>query len=259
MDSSSKESIEDIPWYHANLTRNGAEVLLLAYGCEGSYLLRPSKNNPGNYTVSVKSVDSVRHFPLVYDKRKFVFGVGEFFNVEQLLEHFQNFPIIAGDTGQAVTLAYPYPSTVKEPSVYEDITRHVVRGSSLKCHTFSNPISPEKVSSDMDWSVASKEGFLTKRGAVHKNWKRRWFVTNRYMLQYYNQRGDKKPLRVLDLRLAEEVFKNDTCGKPNAFSLVFPDRTFFLYADSVREMQEWIELLKWKLNKVKLKTRCDTL
>ena len=46
---------------------------------------------------------------------------------------------------------------VKEPSVYEEITRHVVRGSSLKCHTFSNPISPEKVSSDMDWSVSKKQ------------------------------------------------------------------------------------------------------
>lgn len=39
---------------------------------------------------------------MVYDNRKFVFGVGEFFNVEQLLEHFQNFPIIAGDTGLVI-------------------------------------------------------------------------------------------------------------------------------------------------------------
>ena len=28
---------------------------------------------------------------------------------------------------------------------------------------------------------------------------------------------DKKPIRVLDLRLAEEASKNNTCGKPNAF------------------------------------------
>lgn len=235
-------------------------MLLLEYGCEGSYLLRPSKNNPGQYTISVKSVNSVRHFPLVYDDIKFVFGVGEFFNVEQLVEHFKNYPIIAGDTGQAVTLAFPYPSKVDELSVYEDITRHVVHSGSFKCHTLSNPSSPIKELPDVNWSVASKEGFLTKKGAIHKNWKRRWFVTNRYTLQYYNQRGDKKPLKVLDLHLAEEAVKNETCGKPNAFSLVFPDRTFFLYADSKQEMQEWIDLLSWKLrNKVKLKKRCETV
>ncbi|XP_078344483.1 dual adapter for phosphotyrosine and 3-phosphotyrosine and 3-phosphoinositide-like [Oculina patagonica] len=243
MDSSRMKKIEDIPWYHHNMTRNSAEVLLLHYGCQGSYLIRPSKGNPGHYTVSVKSLDSVKHFPLVFDNKKFVFGVGEFFNVEQLVEHFQNYPIIGGETGQPITLAYPYPSKVDEPSVYDDISRHAVCGSSYKCSTDSHEEEPK----DIDWSVASKEGFLTKQGAIHKNWKRRWFVTNRNTLQYYNERGDKKPIKVLDLRLAEEASKNNTCGKPNAFSLVFPDRTFLLYADTEQEMQEWINLLKWKL------------
>ena len=32
-----------------------------------------------------------------------------------------------------------------------------------------------------------------------------------------------------------------------SFSLVFPNRTFFLCADTEQEMQEWIDLLKWKL------------
>lgn len=44
-----------LSWYH-DLTRNSAEVLLLAYGNQGSYLIRPSKNNQGNYTISVRSV-----------------------------------------------------------------------------------------------------------------------------------------------------------------------------------------------------------
>ena len=33
----------------------------------------------------------------------------------------------------------------------------------------------------------------------------------------------------------------------SSLSLVFPNRTFFLYADSKEEMQEWIDLLTWKL------------
>ena len=31
---------------------------------------------------------------------------------------------------------------------------------------------------------------------------------------------DTKPLRVLELRLAQDVFRNNTCGKPNAFRYV---------------------------------------
>lgn len=46
-----------------------------------------------------RSLDSVKHFPLVFENKKFFFGVGEFFNVEQLVEHFQNYPIIGGETG----------------------------------------------------------------------------------------------------------------------------------------------------------------
>ena len=33
----------------------------------------------------------------------------------------------------------------------------------------------------------------------------------------------------------------------SSLSLVFPNRTFFLYADSKEEMQEWMDLLTWKL------------
>ncbi|XP_020632290.1 dual adapter for phosphotyrosine and 3-phosphotyrosine and 3-phosphoinositide-like isoform X2 [Orbicella faveolata] len=263
MDTSGRsrmKKIEDIPWYHHNLTRNSTEVLLLSYGRQGSYLIRPSKTNPGHYTVSVKSLDSIKHFPLVLQGTKFVFGIGEFNNVEQLMEHFQNYPIIGGETGQPVTLSHPYPSEVEEPSVYDDISRHAVCGSSFNHHRpLSTSNSSEQEPKDINWTVASKEGFLTKQGAIHKNWKRRWFVTNRNTLQYYNERGDKKPIRVLDLRLAEEASKNNTCGKPNAFSLVFPYRTFLLCADTEQEMQEWIDLLKWKLDKIKHKMRSVTV
>ena len=46
-------------WYH-DLTRNSAEALLLDYGRQGSYLIRPSKNNPGHYAVSVRWVNELQ-------------------------------------------------------------------------------------------------------------------------------------------------------------------------------------------------------
>lgn len=46
-----------------------------------------------------RSLDSIKHFPLVLEGAKFVFGIGEFYNVQQLMEHFQNYPILGGETG----------------------------------------------------------------------------------------------------------------------------------------------------------------
>lgn len=249
MEGCSLERIEDIPWYH-DLTRNSAEVLLLAYGNQGSYLIRPSKNNQGNYTISVRCLDSVKHFKLSCDNGKLFFGAGEFSSVGELLTHFQNYPIIGGETGQPITLACPYSCKIPEPPIYDDISKHAVCGKSFKS---TSPIqcSLDEDPLGLEWSIASKEGFLTKQGRFHKNWKRRWFVTSRNTLKYYSERGDEKPLRVLDLRQAQDVFKNNNCGKANAFSLVFPFRTFFMYADSELEMQEWISLITWKLDKIR--------
>jgi len=50
----------------------------------------------------VRSVDSIKHIPLAREGTKFVFGIGEFNNVEQLMEHFQNYPIIGGETGFSI-------------------------------------------------------------------------------------------------------------------------------------------------------------
>ena len=41
-------------WYHPGMTRNTAEVLLLANGVEGNFLVRPSQSNAGNFAVSVR-------------------------------------------------------------------------------------------------------------------------------------------------------------------------------------------------------------
>ena len=54
-----------------------------------------------------RSLDCVKHFSLRSDQGKFVFGVGEFSDAEQLMEHFQNYPIIGGETGSmSLKLSY---------------------------------------------------------------------------------------------------------------------------------------------------------
>lgn len=48
-------------WFYPNLTGPEAESILMKDGYEGSFLTRPSQNNPGDYALSVKRGDSVTH------------------------------------------------------------------------------------------------------------------------------------------------------------------------------------------------------
>ena len=50
-----------------------------------------------------RSLDSVKHFSLISEHGKIVFGVGEFSNIQQLVDHFKNYPIIGGETGLTST------------------------------------------------------------------------------------------------------------------------------------------------------------
>uniref|UniRef100_A0A3Q2X3F3 protein-tyrosine-phosphatase n=1 Tax=Haplochromis burtoni TaxID=8153 RepID=A0A3Q2X3F3_HAPBU len=42
-------------WFHPNITGIEAEQLLLTRGVHGSFLARPSKSNPGDFTLSVRA------------------------------------------------------------------------------------------------------------------------------------------------------------------------------------------------------------
>uniref|UniRef100_A0A3B5KNG2 protein-tyrosine-phosphatase n=1 Tax=Xiphophorus couchianus TaxID=32473 RepID=A0A3B5KNG2_9TELE len=41
-------------WFHPNITGIEAEQVLLTRGVHGSFLARPSKSNPGDFTLSVR-------------------------------------------------------------------------------------------------------------------------------------------------------------------------------------------------------------
>ena len=41
-------------WFHPNIHGVEAEHLLMSRGVDGSFLARPSKGNPGDFTLSVR-------------------------------------------------------------------------------------------------------------------------------------------------------------------------------------------------------------
>jgi hypothetical protein len=91
-----------------------------------------------------------------------------------------------------------------------------------------------------------KEGFLTKKGSVVKNWKRRWFVLYGTILSYYKKQKDPFPAGVILLKEATSIdcLSDPIDNKAYCFVIHTPNRDFFITAESGKEMFDWVQALK---------------
>ncbi|KAI1321739.1 hypothetical protein EDD11_000015 [Mortierella claussenii] len=88
-----------------------------------------------------------------------------------------------------------------------------------------------------------KSGYLHKKGERIKIWKKKWFVLRTSKLAYYKDNKEYVLHRIIDIRdihkAAEVVVKNRT----GVFVILTPRRTYTVQADSVAEMEEWIQAI----------------
>ncbi|KAL6088585.1 hypothetical protein STEG23_001819, partial [Scotinomys teguina] len=150
--------LQDLGWYHGNLTRHAAEALLLSNGRDGSYLLRDSNEQAGLYSLSVRAKDSVKHFHVEYTGYSFKFGFNEYSTLKDFVKHFANQPLIGSETGTLIVLKHPYPRIVEEPSIYESVRVH----TAMQTGRTENDLVPTAP------SLGTKEGYLTKQGGLVK-------------------------------------------------------------------------------------------
>uniref|UniRef100_A0A8C7ZEG6 GRB2-associated binding protein 1 n=1 Tax=Oryzias sinensis TaxID=183150 RepID=A0A8C7ZEG6_9TELE len=100
------------------------------------------------------------------------------------------------------------------------------------------------------------EGWLRKSPPEKKlrryAWKKRWFILRSGrltgdpdVLEYYKNDHTKKPIRVIDLNLCEQVDAGLTFSKKDLehsfiFDIKTIDRVFYLVADTEEEMNKWV-------------------
>ncbi|XP_032806013.1 dual adapter for phosphotyrosine and 3-phosphotyrosine and 3-phosphoinositide isoform X1 [Petromyzon marinus] len=237
MGTSVEKELSTFQWYHGTMSRHVAEAMLMQNGQEGSYLFR--RGLDGQFVLAARSKDSVRNFQVSWSEtRGFSFGFTIFPTVKEFADHLANEPILGSETGGLISLRFPFPREVAEPSFYDPIIVHTAMRSGRTIDDVPTYAS----------SVGTKEGFLNKQGNRVKTWKRRWFTLQRNELKYFKDRKDTEPIKALDLSRCTAVQFDYSREKVNCFCLVFPERTFFLCAKNALEADEWIKLLRWKMN-----------
>lgn len=95
--------------FHPNISGVEAENLLLTRGVDGSFLTRPSENNPGDFTVSVRRNGAVYHIKVqntgdYYD----LYGGKKFATLAELLQYYmEHHEQLKEKNGDVVELKYP--------------------------------------------------------------------------------------------------------------------------------------------------------
>ncbi|KAJ8022131.1 Cytoplasmic protein NCK2 [Holothuria leucospilota] len=76
------------PWFHQNITRQQADSLLGS--CPGgSFLIRDSKKEIGNFVLSLKTRNSVGHYVITTHPKGYKFCNKDFISLDALIDHFR--------------------------------------------------------------------------------------------------------------------------------------------------------------------------
>ena len=100
-------------WFHPNISGVDAEKMLMERGFEGSFLARPSKSNPGDFTLSVRRNGQVTHIKIqntgdYYD----LYGGEKFATLAELVQYYmENMGQLKEKNGEVIELKFPLNSS----------------------------------------------------------------------------------------------------------------------------------------------------
>ena len=250
------DSLMQIEWFHPNMNRSMAAAFLKTHNLEGSYLLRPSDSprigNYDLYTLSVWSGGGAFEFPVKFQLEDFKLEYGlHAYSIEEFKAHFKKFPRI-GKPNLALILKFPMVRFIEEPRHYEVYKPEGYGRVPGTLERFKVSIfKVQDAEGSGTFYPIYKAGFLHKRGHIRKNWKKRWFVLDRFELFYYaglptnSAESDTKLIRKLDLGQVlwleeqEHKFKQKFC-----FTLYFPGIKYSMYASEQEDYEAWLSVIK---------------
>eukprot|EP00127_Corallochytrium_limacisporum_P003879 Clim_evm93s153 gene=Clim_evmTU93s153 len=87
-------SLQQEEWFHGSISRNVAEKLLLHTVGPAGFLIRESESRPGDYSLSVRDGQTVKHYRIrrMDDKSYFISRGLAFATLNDLVDHYRNDP-----------------------------------------------------------------------------------------------------------------------------------------------------------------------
>ncbi|GBP32440.1 Uncharacterized protein CG43867 [Eumeta japonica] len=127
---------------------------------------------------------------------------------------------------------------------------YAIPPDAVSCETSASPsipslgrAPPPHADSPRRHDALEKSGHLAKLGGKLKTWRKRWFVLKNGTLSYWKSQSEvsRKPQGQIGLGEACKISRNEGAA---TFEIFTGSRTYYLTADSIATMEDWIRVLQ---------------
>uniref|UniRef100_A0A8C7XMI0 RAS p21 protein activator (GTPase activating protein) 1a n=1 Tax=Oryzias sinensis TaxID=183150 RepID=A0A8C7XMI0_9TELE len=224
-------------WYHGKITKQEAYNLLMTVGQVSSFLVRPSDNTPGDYSLFFRTNENIQRFKISPTPTNQYMMGGRYYNsVDDIIDHYKKEQIVEG-------------YNLKEPvSVQhqEQVLTDTVDGREIY-----NTI--RRKTKDAFYKNIVKKGYLLFNKGKGKRWKNLYFIlegNDAQLIYFESEKRATKPKGLIDLSVCSVYCVHDSLfGRPNCFQIVvqhFSEEQYIFYfaGETPEQAQDWMKCLQ---------------
>uniref|UniRef100_A0A673CMG9 RAS p21 protein activator (GTPase activating protein) 1a n=1 Tax=Sphaeramia orbicularis TaxID=375764 RepID=A0A673CMG9_9TELE len=217
--------------------RQEAYNLLMTVGQVCSFLVRPSDNTPGDYSLFFRTNENIQRFKISPTPNNQYMMGGRYYNsVDDIIDHYKKEQIVEG-------------YNLKEPvSVQhqEQVLTDTVDGREIY-----NTI--RRKTKDAFYKNIVKKGYLLFNKGKGKRWKNLYFIlegNDAQLIYFESEKRATKPKGLIDLSVCSVYGVHDSLfGRPNCFQIVvqhFSEEQYIFYfaGEAPEQAQDWMKCLQ---------------
>ncbi|XP_075267350.1 ras GTPase-activating protein 1-like [Opisthocomus hoazin] len=223
-------------WFHGKISKQEAYNLLMTVGQVCSFLVRPSDNTPGDYSLYFRTSENIQRFKICpTSNNQFMMG-GRYYNsIADIIEHYRKEQIVEG-----YYLKDPVPMQHQEQ----------VLNDTLDGREIYNTI--RRKTKDAFYKNIVKKGYLLKK-SKGKRWKNLYFMlegNDAQLIYFESEKRATKPKGLIDLSVCSVYGVHDSLfGRPNCFQIVvqhFSEEHYIFYfaGETPEQAQDWMKSLQ---------------
>ncbi|XP_036453743.1 ras GTPase-activating protein 1 isoform X1 [Colossoma macropomum] len=224
-------------WYHGKISKQEAYNLLMTVGQVCSYLVRPSDNTPGDYSLFFRTNESIQRFKICPTPNNQYMMGGRYYNsVDDIIEHYRKEQIVEG-------------YNLKDPVSVQQ--QEQVLSDTVDGREIYNTI--RRKTKDAFYKNIVKKGYLLFNKGKGKRWKNLYFIlegNDAQLIYFESEKRATKPKGLIDLSVCSVYGVHDSLfGRPNCFQIVvqhFSEEQYIFYfaGDIPEQAQDWMKCLQ---------------
>eukprot|EP00074_Homo_sapiens_P079860 XP_011541829.1 ras GTPase-activating protein 1 isoform X2 [Homo sapiens] len=183
-------------WFHGKISKQEAYNLLMTVGQVCSFLVRPSDNTPGDYSLYFRTNENIQRFKICpTPNNQFMMG-GRYYNsIGDIIDHYRKEQIVEG-------------YYLKEPVPMQD--QEQVLNDTVDGKEIYNTI--RRKTKDAFYKNIVKKGYLLKKGKG-KRWKNLYFIlegSDAQLIYFESEKRATKPKGLIDLSVCSVYVVHDS-------------------------------------------------